>query len=157
MSPFLLSSTSLSCRRYLAHIAVTVSDFSAVDHSLWRARALEMLNDSWDQSRGQGKGRGMEEEADNHGDLHRPSPLQARLHPQPYALPCTVLVLFDNIDGNSFNIYASVYPTVIQLHRTWITSVDITFQNLRFYFIRESVLLNHEIHRRFQYLFSSEK
>lgn len=28
--------------RYLVYIAVTVSDFSAVDHSLWRTRALEM-------------------------------------------------------------------------------------------------------------------
>ena len=31
--------------RYLVYIAVTVSDFSAVDHSLWRTRALEMSKD----------------------------------------------------------------------------------------------------------------
>jgi hypothetical protein len=31
--------------RYLVYIAVTVSDFSAVDHSLWRTRALEMPPD----------------------------------------------------------------------------------------------------------------
>jgi len=31
--------------RYLVYIAVTVSDFSAVDHSLWRTRALEMPKD----------------------------------------------------------------------------------------------------------------
>ena len=31
--------------RYLVYIAVTVSDFSAVDHSLWRTRALEMPTD----------------------------------------------------------------------------------------------------------------
>ena len=31
--------------RYLVYIAVTVSDFSAVDHSLWRTRALEMPSD----------------------------------------------------------------------------------------------------------------
>jgi len=31
--------------RYLVYIAVTVSDFSAIDHSLWRTRALEMPKD----------------------------------------------------------------------------------------------------------------
>ena len=31
--------------RYLEYIAVTVTDFSAIDHSLWRARAMEMPKD----------------------------------------------------------------------------------------------------------------
>ena len=61
---------------------------------------------------------GMEAEADNYGGLHRPSPLQAMLHPQPYTVPCTELVFFDNIDGNNFYVYASVTSPVIQLHRT---------------------------------------
>ena len=97
-------------------------------------------------------------ESDNHGVFHCPCPSSYAWLAGPPALRGSFaereLVLFDNL---TVTASTSTRPSTLQSFSYIVPELlllTLHSKSFRFYFIRESVLLNQIKHRRFQYLIS---